>query len=150
MATLNIVLGDGRLSLEKEENGTFQLLIIDAFSSDVIPMHLLTREAFSLYVQKIQNDGMILFHISNRHFDLKQTLTDLALDAGLLCYYRNGNAFSDEELQSGRTPSEWMILGKRKSDLYPIVKNNNWLPMTHSSDQPPWTDERSSILDVMF
>ena len=93
---------------------------------------------------------MILFHISNRHFDLRQKLTDLALDAGLICYYREGRRFDDEEERAGRDPSEWMLLAKRKSDLQPVQRSVRWVKMTEASGQEPWTDDRSSILDVMF
>ncbi len=149
-AEVKVVLGDGRLSLSKEPDGRFQLLIIDAFSSDVIPMHLLTREAFALYTAKLRPDGMILFHISNRHFDLRQALTDLSLDANLVCFYREGRKFSDVESKAGRNPSEWMVMAKRESDLEPILRNIRWERMTEPSGKEPWTDDRSSVLDVMF
>ena len=149
-AEINVVLGDGRLSLSQEPDGRFQLLVVDAFSSDVIPMHLLTREAFAIYSSKLREDGMILFHISNRHFDLRQKLTDLALDAGLICYYREGRGFGAVERRAGRDPSEWMLMARRQRDLRPIARSLEWIPMTEPSGAEPWTDDRSSLLDVIF
>ncbi len=149
-AKVSVVLGDGRLSLSREPDGRFQLLIVDAFSSDVIPMHLLTREAFAIYSSKLREDGMILFHISNRHFDLKQKLADLAIDAGLICYYREGRGFGAVERRAGRDPSEWMLMALRQRDLRPIARSLEWIRMVEPSGIEPWTDDRSSLLDVVF
>ncbi len=78
-----IVLGDARLTLAEQPASAFDYLLIDAFSSDTIPIHLLTREAIALYVSRLKNDGLLVIHISNRHLELQSVVAALARDAGL-------------------------------------------------------------------
>jgi len=78
-----VVLGDARLSLINVPDKSYDVLVLDAFSSDSIPMHLLTREALSLYLRKLAPGGCILFHISSRNLDLSPVIASLAADAGL-------------------------------------------------------------------
>ena len=78
-----VILGDARISLAREPDGTHDLIILDAFSSDAIPVHLLTREALDLYFRKLSPHGVLAFHISNRYFDLRPVLSRLARDAQL-------------------------------------------------------------------
>lgn len=82
-AQVDIVLGDGRLSLADQPVGRFDALVLDAFSSDAIPVHLLTREAVDLYLSRLRPDGLLVFHISNRYLDLAPVLANIAEDAGL-------------------------------------------------------------------
>src|SRR6185295_3033617 len=84
-----IVLGDARISLAKTRPQEFRWIILDAFSSDAIPTHLLTREALSLYLSKLEDHGLILYHISNGYLDLRPVLGDLAQDAGLIALVRD-------------------------------------------------------------
>ena len=79
-----VVLGDGRLTLARAPNQHYGMIILDAFSSDAIPTHLLTREAIQLYLSKLQSDGVLVFHLSNRYLDLERLLGSLALDANLV------------------------------------------------------------------
>src|SRR5262249_44897593 len=78
-----IVEGDGRLSMSRDTSSPFDLLLVDAFSSDAIPLHLITREALSLYRRHLTADGIIAWHISNRYLDLRPVLSALATDASL-------------------------------------------------------------------
>jgi hypothetical protein len=86
-ATTEVVLGDARLSLEREaaqgQLQKFDVLVVDAFSSDSIPVHLITREALAIYMQHMQPDGVVAFHVSNRFLDLSPVVAQLAQDAGL-------------------------------------------------------------------
>ena len=78
-----IVLGDARLTLAEEPASAFDYLLIDAFSSDTIPIHLLTREAIALYVSRLKSDGILVIHISNRHLELQSVVAALARDASI-------------------------------------------------------------------
>ncbi len=149
-ASVETVVGDGRLSLANQPDGRFQILIIDAFSSDVIPMHLLTREAFRIYSGKLRPDGFLLFHVSNRHFHLRPKLGDLALDAGMSCFFRDGTRLDDGEVEAGMDPSEWMLMAKEAAELGPVDRVVHWEPIREPSGARLWTDDRSSILDVLF
>ncbi len=85
----DVTLGDGRRSLERVPDGEFGLLVLDAFSSDAIPTHLITREAVELYRHKVAPDGLIAFHISNRYLDLRPVLAGIAHELGLVAYVCN-------------------------------------------------------------
>lgn len=82
-AKVNFILGDGRLNLAKQRKESYDLLVVDAFSSDAIPVHLLTKEALELYMRKIKKDGLLIIHISNKYVDLKKLLESLSIDLGL-------------------------------------------------------------------
>jgi predicted O-methyltransferase YrrM len=85
-AAIKIVLGDARINLAKEKENQYDLLVVDAFSGDSIPVHLLTREAMQVYLRQIKPDGVILFHISNRHVNLEPVIAKLAESANLKSY----------------------------------------------------------------
>src|ERR671920_1495297 len=78
--------GAARLSMADAPHGEYGVIVADAFSSDAIPVHLMTREAIDLYLDKLREDGAIAIHISNRHLELEPVLGDLARDRGLACY----------------------------------------------------------------
>lgn len=149
-ADVEVVLGDGRLSLAAAPDGEFQLIIIDAFSSDVIPVHLLTREALALYVRKLRSNGAILFHISNRHFNLKPILADLSSEAGLVCLHRDGTYVSPTAEETGKDPSEWIVIARSDADIAPIAQLAHWNRFRERSGDVLWTDDLSSLLDVLF
>ncbi len=102
-----IVLGDARLSLEDEPSGEFDLLILDAFSSDAIPVHLLTREAIAAEVRTMRQDGVLAFHVSNRYYDLAPAVAAGVQSAGLTVLQRSYEP--DPAAQArGATPSHWL------------------------------------------
>ena len=111
-AIVNIVLGDARLQLEPTAD-RYGLLLIDAFSSDSIPIHLLTKQSMELYKSRLTDHGLLALHISNRYIDLEPVVARLAADTGLKC-----RVFSDnEEDPSGKTRSSWVLLAKTDDDL---------------------------------
>ncbi len=111
-AIVNIVLGDARLQLEPTAD-RYGLLLIDAFSSDSIPIHLLTKQSMELYKSRLTEHGLLALHISNRYIDLEPVVARLASDTGLKC-----RVFSDnEEDSSGKTRSSWVLLAKTDDDL---------------------------------
>src|SRR5205814_2568173 len=94
----DVVIGDGRLALEKVPDGQFDVLMLDAFDSDSIPAHLVSREAVQLYLKKLKPDGLILFHVSNRYMDVEGLVSAVILDARLEGLVR----YDDNEEQIGR------------------------------------------------
>jgi hypothetical protein len=101
-----IVLGDARLKLRGAADGSYDLIVLDAFSGDTIPMHLITREALALYMRKLAPGGMLAFHISNLYLDLAPTLGALAHDAGLVCLVADDTGVSQAQIDAGKFPSK--------------------------------------------
>jgi hypothetical protein len=140
-----VVIGDARLELAKEPR-RFDLLAIDAFSSDSIPLHLMTQEAFATYGRTLATDGLLLVHISNRFIDLAPMVSALAEADGW-----HGRLRVDESnLPEGLTPSVWVALA-RDDDRLRGLGNASKLPW---SDLPPpapraWTDDNASILPLI-
>jgi spermidine synthase len=144
----NVVLGDARLSLVTAPDGAYDIIILDAFSSDAIPAHLMTREALALYLQKLAPGGVIAFHISNRYVDLQPVLTELARDARVA-----GSVGEDFKLSSAQTAmykstSKWVVLARRAADIAELTMLPQWRPLPPQADVRLWTDDFSDIFSV--
>jgi hypothetical protein len=118
----DLILGDGRLSLARRDD-RFGLLVIDAFSSDAIPVHLLTREALDLYRSRLTADGILAFHISNRYVDLEPVLADVgaSLEPPMWCLSQYDLDPSPEARDAGRAPSRWVVLGNGPNGIAQAV-----------------------------
>ena len=147
-ARVSVVLGDARLSLASASNGAYRLLVLDAYSSDAIPVHLLTREALALYVRKLAPGGLLAFHISNQHFDLEPVLAVLARDAGLVCRLQDDGNVTPAELAEGKRESTWALMAREPKDFIPLGKGARWLPAETKPGVGAWTDNFSSVLKV--
>ncbi len=148
-----IVLGDARLSLAREPANSYDLLAIDAFSSDAVPMHLLTAEALGVYGRAVQPDGIILFHISNRYLDLKPVIAAIAerggWSAALLQYVP-----TEEEEAANATLSVWIALSRNPDSLDRLVALSgedsiNWTLLERQPGFEGWTDDYGSILPIL-
>jgi hypothetical protein len=143
-----IILGDARLRIA-EQREVSDLLIVDAFSSDAIPVHLMTAEAIALYRSKLGSDGVILFHISHRMLDLSGVVARAAAEAGLQAYLRidTGSAAGREDLW---TPSRVIALVARPGDLGDLaLASGNWNLLSPDPRARPWTDDYSTILEPL-
>ncbi|MCL4503973.1 MAG: fused MFS/spermidine synthase, partial [Deltaproteobacteria bacterium] len=144
-AKVKVVLGDARLSLQAAPPAQYNLFILDAFSSDAIPLHLVTREALGLYLSKLKNEGVLAFHISNRYLDLKPVLANLAQDAGLACLVQD-----DRDLTAAgdfKVGSIWVVMARQPQILAPLAADHRWQPLP-GNGAPMWTDDFSNILTV--
>lgn len=141
-----IVLGDARLSLASEPAGRFDVLAIDAFSSDAIPIHLLTREAFATYDRALAEGGLIVLHVSNRFFDLAPMVAAQAAEGGWRGLIRRHT----EDVGTGQSPSVWIALSK---DPEQIVRLRSERPGEWEELPPPaetaWTDNNASLLQLL-
>ncbi len=142
---VEIVLGDARLQLAKQPPGRFDLLLIDAFSSDSIPLHLLTRQAIDIYLHCLQPEGLLAVHISNRHLDLEPVLANLAADAGLTALVCD----DDDESAEGKYRSTWVVLARTCPALKALQQNPSWELLEPDPEKRLWTDDYSNILDVL-
>jgi hypothetical protein len=137
----NVILGDARLTLADQPK-TYDYLLLDAFSSDSIPVHLLTREAFRLYAARLKDNGLLVLHISNRHMELESVVAALAKDSGLAV---RGRILDDKSAAlADPYPSSAMALAKSPETLVEFTADRGWSePATH--DVSVWTDDYSNI-----
>src|SRR4051812_37876619 len=141
-ADVKVVTEDGRLGLESVPQAREDLIVLDAFSSDSIPVHLLTQEARRMYADRLRNGGLLAFHISNNTFDLAPVLRADADALGWVAVMGEG-AGSD----AGATPSTWVVLAPTVQDLRGLDSKLGWGAFPPSS--VTWTDDYSSVLRVL-
>jgi SAM-dependent methyltransferase len=141
-----IVMGDARLSLAQQPNAAFDMIILDAFTSDAIPVHLMTREAVELYLRKLRTGGILVFHISNRFLDLAPVLGAIGGTLHLV-----GKRWSDDEEDesSGRAQSEWVLVAREPTDLRAVDDDERWEDLVASPRRGVWTDEYSNVLGAL-
>ena len=137
-----VVLGDARRMLSGEPEAAFDVIILDAFSSASIPVHLLTREAVTEYLDHLAPGGVMLLHISNRHLDLSRLVAGLAADAGLVARIQTYVPPGKDAASRFRTSSTWVALSRSADDL------PAWEPLPPDPADPVWTDDFSNILSV--
>lgn len=150
-AQQTIVTGDGRLSLEFEPPQNFDILVLDAFSGDAIPVHLLTREAMEVYLKHLHEDGVLACHISNLHFNLRPVIAGLAKDLGLT-YKFFGNA---ADINTAARPAVWALLARTPERLTSLDSTPSEPTLVEQSNQHigrpiSWTDARSNLLEVIW
>ena len=149
-ARWRVVLGDARMTLAREPDGAFGLIVLDAFSGDAIPIHLLTREALRIYLAKLADGGLIALHVSNNYLDLGPAVRELARDAGLAGLDLDETTIPANELSQGRMPSHWVILARRASDLNRLAGRPGWRPCRPSNGRAPlWTDDHSDLFGLL-
>jgi hypothetical protein len=130
-AQLELVMGDARLTMEKkklDDSEKYGIMVIDAFSSDAIPIHLITREALQVYLDKLAEDGLLCFHISNRYLDLKPVLLNLARERGLSAVYQSDDREDDPRSTAflGKSSSTWVVLARKGTYLDDLRDLNFW------------------------
>ncbi|HYT66793.1 MAG TPA: fused MFS/spermidine synthase [Vicinamibacterales bacterium] len=143
-----VTIGDARVSLARTRTAQFGVIILDAFSSDAIPVHLLTKEALSLYLSRLAPGGVIALHISNLHLSLSPVLGRLAEAQGLAVLWQREPATAGS-LTTGKFPSEWMVMARDRSDLGALTRDPRWKPPVVPASTPLWTDDFSNILSVL-
>jgi spermidine synthase len=144
----DIVQGDARLKLQGDPDGRFDLLVIDAFSSDAIPVHLITREAVQLYLRKLKSNGLVAFHISNRNMKLSPVLAALAQDLGLSSLMRYGGKTASLR-DTYKTPAHVVVIARSQKDLRALAAMPEWRRLA-ISDWRVWTDDYSNVLAAML
>jgi spermidine synthase len=161
-AQLRLIMGDARLTIERRPLPAAQrygLLVVDAFSSDAIPVHLLTREALRVYLDRLREDGILCFHISNRYVNLKPVLANLAEAERLTGYFRE-----DNDMQApGKISSRWIVLARKPEHLERLRPASRsgatrtdtpstrepWMPLQPNPKVGVWTDDYSNLLSVL-
>jgi hypothetical protein len=152
-AKLDIRLGDALLQLRQVAESSFDMLILDAFSSDAIPVHLLTREAVQLYLSRLRPGGVLAVHISNRYLNLRPVVAKLAEDAQLVAYERHDLSGSWD---MGTCDSDWVVLARSDDDLGAILlargvgptRDTLWERLKADANAPLWTNDYSHVLGL--
>jgi spermidine synthase len=147
-ADIDIILGDARLTLASAPDASYDLLVLDAFSGDAVPAHLLTREAMKLYLRKLAPGGVVAVHISNVYLDLKPVLAAVAKDANCAFAHRDDIDLSPRETLDGKSPSQWIVISRSPETLQPLLVGDRWHRSTANYPRP-WTDDFSDVLSIM-
>lgn len=144
-ARVEVVMGDARLSLQRQTDRRFELLIVDVFSSDSVPVHLINRDALRLYRDRLTDGGLLAVHISSRYLDLKPVLGTLAKDAGMAAVVCSDIGRSRAV---GKEASVWVAMAGTADVLGPLAADPDWEPL-RPSNRPPWTDDFSDVVAAM-
>jgi hypothetical protein len=147
-AGYEVKLGDARLELVKAADQSYGMIVIDAFSSDAIPLHLLTREALELYLDKLAPDGILFFNISNRYLHLEPVLGDLAGELGLVARSWSDLFPTEADTKAGKTRSHWVLLARQEADLGKLAQHPRWDRLRPRPGAAVWTDDFSNIFSV--
>lgn len=140
-------LGDARIVLEQQDF-TFDIMVLDAYSSDSIPVHLVTREAVQTYLERLADDGILVFHISNRYYDLSQPLARIAANLGLQAAIRVDAPDPSAPLPKGAKPSVVVTLTPSADRIETLLRDTRWKPIV-SDGRDAWTDDHANLLSAL-
>jgi hypothetical protein len=143
-----IILGDARLSMVQAPDSSYDYIVLDAFSSDAIPVHLMTREALQLYLRKLAPGGSIAFHISNRYLNLEPVVVELARDARIAGIVGADTAITPTQTMSFKMNSKWIVLSRKASDHAHLALQPGWRVLEPKADVGVWTDDFSNVFSV--
>ena len=143
-----MVVGDARLRLKEAPAKYYDLLVLDAFSSDAIPMHLINKEALQLYVDKLADDGIIAFHVSNRYLRLQPVLAKLAENSSPKLIVRYWDD-TEADPHKGKFASQWVILTRAERDLGELGRDVRWEELGSTPNTPLWTDDFSNLVSAL-
>jgi SAM-dependent methyltransferase len=145
-AKIDFVVGDGRLAIKSLEDATYDLFIVDAFSSDSVPVHLITIEVFQEYLRILKPNGILLMHCSNRYLDLLGLIQSNAEAMGVLFLFNENIGLENGDSLG----SDWVVFSPSNDVLVTLSKKLNWKPYKSANALPdPWTDQYSSIIDML-
>jgi SAM-dependent methyltransferase len=144
-ARVEVILGDARLSLAAEKPQHFNVIVVDAFSGDAIPVHLLTREALALYRRHLQPGGVIVFHVSNQYINLEPVVAAIAKDAGM----KAESVHSRGDEQNGYYYADWILVTANETLLSQPEIVNNGFPTPLQANVRLWTDNYSSVFPLL-
>ncbi len=146
---LRVVYGDARLTLARVSPKSFDLLVVDAFASDAIPVHLMTREAFIDYFRVIDVDGVLAIHISNDHMDLQPLVAAIASDLGLVARVRYDLEASGAAKLTAHSSSVWVVVARSDPAFGSLASDSAWNAAVNATGMKAWTDDFSNILSVI-
>ena len=147
-AEIELALGDARLTLEREAPQNFDVLAVDAFSSDAIPVHLITKEALGVYLKHVRPDGIVAFHVSNRFLDLIPVVARLAQEHGAHAVLVSDDP--DDEEDSVRSRSDWVLVSRDPAALKrPTIVEAGAQPAEDRPEWRTWSDDYSNLIQIL-
>lgn len=141
------VIGDARLTFAKEKDGTYDLIIVDAYSSDAIPIHLATEEAMAIYKEKLAPQGAVLMHVSNRHLELASVVVGIAEENDLKSWVYNEDSGRDAEYIF---TTNVVISARDDADVGKLASDDKWILTEATEGQRVWTDDYSNVLGAVW
>ena len=144
-----VVLGDARLTLA-EAKDKYDLIVLDAFTSDAIPLHLMTREAMATYVSALAPNGIVLMHVSNRHLELSSVVAGIAQANGLVSRVNNRAAHDDEDDSKYIFTSTVVISARAEGDFGVLLQDEDWQEVDVDPAQRVWTDDYSNVIGAVI
>jgi SAM-dependent methyltransferase len=146
---VKVIIGDGRQSLSRAPDGTYDVLVVDAFSSDAIPVHMLTREALALYLRKLAPGGIAMLHISNRYLRLEPVVANLVADAGVSARLETYDPDPNDSAL-GASRSSWVAVARAAADLEFLNGDDRWGELEPEPAAGVWTDDYSNIFRILI
>ena len=144
---LKPVIGDARLTFAKEPDGIYDLIIVDAYSSDAIPIHLATEEAMEIYKQKLAPQGAVVMHVSNRHLELSSVVVGIADANDLKSWVFSEDSGRDNEYIFSTTV---VVSARDEADVGAIASSDKWTLTEADENQRVWTDDYSNVLGAVW
>jgi hypothetical protein len=144
---IDVVLGDGRLALANAPPAAFHAIVVDAYGSDAIPVHLLTEEFVELMLSRLLPDGVVAFHVTSRHLDLEPVLAAVAARLRLEAHIQRDELATLAQRRAGKARSDWIVMAREAAALGPIVSDPRWRPARPGASS--WTDDFSNVLDAL-
>src|SRR6516165_264614 len=141
------VIGDARLTFAKEPDGVYDLIIVDAYSSDAIPIHLATQEAMKIYKDKLAPQGAVVMHVSNRHLELESVVVGIAGANDLKSWVYNTDSDRDDEYIFA---TDVVVCAREEADVGNLASSDKWAETEPTEGQRVWTDDYSNILGAVF
>jgi hypothetical protein len=143
-----VVAGDGRLQIVHAADASFDAIVLDAFGSDNVPAHLLTREAIQLYFRKLAPGGALLVNVSNIYVNLRPIFANEAAALGFVCYGRIDQNVTSTQVTQGKVESSWVALARSRDDLNQLPQMDGWAPVPTDTSIPLWTDDFTDVARV--
>ena len=141
------VIGDARLTFAKEPDGVYDLIIVDAYSSDAIPIHLATEEAMQIYKSKLAPQGVVVMHVSNRHLELESVVVGIADANDLKSWVYNEDSGRDDEYIFS---TDVVVSARDEADVGKLASSDKWAETEPTDGQRNWTDDYSNILGAVY
>jgi spermidine synthase len=141
---IDYVVGDGRLSLEREQSNEFHMLSVDAFSSDSIPMHLMTVEALQVYKKQIKSDGAIVYNVTNRLINLAPMVKLIADQEGM-----EAILIANRPSESDLYPTDFVVVTHNKKLIATLKNTQDFMPIETLPKIKAWTDSYNNLFDVL-